>query len=106
MDTLVQYRDCQRLWERSNHEKLLHCQHPAACGYRQGERPHRGWWDRRPGRGGLPGRRCTHAGDKITVYEQLLVTGGALDGAGDHQTGYTARGDREQHESMASNAEF
>jgi oleate hydratase len=45
-------------------------------------------------------------GDKITVYEQLLVTGGALDGAGDHQTGYTARGDREQHESMASNAEF
>ena len=39
-------------------------------------------------------------GDRITVYEQLPVTGGALDGAGDHQTGYTARGDREQHESM------
>ena len=39
-------------------------------------------------------------GDRITVYEQLPVTGGALDGAGDYQTGYTARGDREQHESM------
>ena len=39
-------------------------------------------------------------GNRITVYEALDVTGGALDGAGDHQTGYTARGDREQHESM------
>ncbi len=38
--------------------------------------------------------------DRITLYEALDVTGGALDGAGDQQTGYTARGDREQHESM------
>jgi oleate hydratase len=42
--------------------------------------------------------------DRITLYEALDV---ALDGAGDHQAGYTARGDREQHhESMECSANF
>lgn len=39
-------------------------------------------------------------GNRITVYESLGVVGGACDGAGDHVTGYTARGDRELTPSM------
>ena len=37
-------------------------------------------------------RRAWH---RVTVYESLDVLGGALDAAGDPQTGSTGRGDRE-----------